>query len=293
MNGLLIVDKPAGWTSHDVVGKLRRVFGERRVGHGGTLDPMATGVLPVFVGRATRAVPFCENDRKEYIAAFRPGIVTDTQDITGTILSRCESLPERQEVLDILPEFTGELIQIPPMYSAVKVQGKKLYELARKGMEVERKPRKITIYSLTAEDWDGSDIMLRVCCSKGTYIRTLCHDIGRRLGCGGCLAGLRRTAAGRFTLDDCVTMEQILSAAEEGRARELLRPVDSLFDCPVVTVTGSDRKRCLNGNPFSCEGLEDGFYRVYDEKGSFLLFGSCSSGVMSTVKSFFETGEGS
>ncbi len=293
MNGILIVDKPTGWTSHDVVGKLRRVLGERRIGHGGTLDPMATGVLPVFVGRATRAVPFCENDRKEYVARFRPGVVTDTQDITGSVLYRSGQLPTRQEVLDILPEFTGEIIQIPPMYSAVKVQGKKLYELARKGMEVERKPRKITIYSLAAEDWNDSDIMLRVLCSKGTYIRTLCHDIGQRLGCGGCLAGLRRTAAGRFTLDDCVTMDQILSAAEEGRVQELLRPVDSLFDCPAITVTGSDRKRCLNGNPFYCEELEDGYYRVYDEKGSFLLFGRCSSGVMSTVKSFFETGEGS
>ncbi|MCR5174512.1 MAG: tRNA pseudouridine(55) synthase TruB [Oscillospiraceae bacterium] len=287
-----MVDKPAGWTSHDVVGKLRRVFGERRVGHGGTLDPMATGVLPVFVGRATRAVPFCENDRKEYVARFRPGIVTDTQDITGTVLSRCEYLPAREEVLAVLPEFTGEIVQLPPMYSAVKVQGKKLYELARKGLEVERKPREITIYSLTAEEWDGSDVMLRVCCSKGTYIRTLCHDIGQRLGCGGCLAELRRTVAGRFTLDDCVTMEQILSAAEQGRAEEFLRTVDSLFDCPSVTVTGSDRKRCLNGNPFSCEGLEDGLYRVYDENGSFLLLGSCASGMMNTVKSFFETGEG-
>ena len=293
MNGLLIVDKPSGWTSHDVVGKLKRVLGERRIGHGGTLDPMATGVLPVFVGRATRAVPFCENDRKEYVARFRPGIVTDTQDITGTVVSRTERMPSRQELLDILPEFTGKVTQIPPMYSAVKVQGKKLYELARKGLEVERKPREITIFSLTAEAWDGSDVILRVCCSKGTYIRTLCHDIGERLGCGGCLAELCRTAAGRFSLADCLTMEEILSAVEQGKAEELLLPVDSLFDCPAVTVAGEDRKRCLNGNPFPCAGLEDGDYRVYDTEGSFLLLGNCTAGTMRTVKSFFEAGEGS
>ena len=292
MSGLLIVDKPSGWTSHDVTGKLRRILGERRIGHGGTLDPMATGVLPVFVGRATRAVPFCENDRKEYVARFRPGLVTDTQDITGNVLSRSDRLPSRQELCDVLPEFTGRITQIPPMYSAVKVQGKKLYELARKGLEVERKPREITVYSLTIDGWDGPDAILRVGCSKGTYIRTLCHDIGQKLGCGGCLAELRRTAAGRFTLDDCVTMERILAAAEQGKADELLLPVDSLFDCPAVTVSGGDRKRCLNGNPFSCEGLEDGEYRVYDENGSFLLLGRCCSGVMSTVKSFFEAGEG-
>ncbi|MBR6951556.1 MAG: tRNA pseudouridine(55) synthase TruB [Oscillospiraceae bacterium] len=291
MNGLLIVDKPAGWTSHDVVGKLRRALGERRVGHGGTLDPMATGVLPVFVGRATRAVPFCENDQKEYVARFRPGIVTDTQDVTGTVLARSTRLPDRREILDVLPEFTGDILQIPPMYSAVKVQGKKLYELARKGMEVERKPRRITIYSLEAEGWDGTDAILRVKCSKGTYIRTLCHDIGRKLGCGGCLAELRRTAAGRFTLDDCLPLEQILAAAEQGRAEELLLPVDRLFDCPSVTVADTDRRRCLNGNPFSCPELKDGYYRVYDGEGSFLLLGNCVSGVMNTVKSFFETGE--
>ena len=293
MNGILIVDKPSGWTSHDVVGKLRRVLGERRIGHGGTLDPMATGVLPVFVGRATRAVPFCENDRKEYVARFRPGVVTDTQDITGTVLSRSDAVPTRQELLAVLPEFTGTVAQIPPMYSAVKVQGKKLYELARKGVEIERKPREITIYSLTAEEWDGTDVILRIRCSKGTYIRTLCHDIGERLGCGGCLAELRRTGAGRFSLTDCVTMEQILSAAEQGKAEELLLPVDSLFDCPAVTVEDESRKRCLNGNPFPCVGLEDGNYRVYDTEGRFLLLGNCTDGTMFTVKSFFEAGEGS
>ena len=292
MNGLLIVDKPAGWTSHDVVGRLRRALGERRIGHGGTLDPMATGVLPVFVGRATRAVPFCENDEKEYVARFRPGVTTDTQDITGSIVARSDRLPDRQELLGVLPEFTGKIVQIPPMYSAVKVQGKKLYELARKGLEVDRKPREITIYALTAEEWDGTDVILRVRCSKGTYIRTLCHDIGQRLGCGGCLAGLRRTAAGRFSLADCVTMDQILEAAEQGKAEELLIPVDSLFDCPAVTVAGGDMKRCLNGNPFSCAGLAYGYYRVYGEDGGFLLLGSCADGTMSTVKSFFEAGDG-
>ena len=293
MTGLLIVDKPAGWTSHDVVGKLRRILGERRIGHGGTLDPMATGVLPVFIGRATRAVPFCENDDKEYLARMRLGIVTDTQDVTGTILSQGGPVPGRQEILDVLPLFTGQISQLPPMYSAVKVQGKKLYELARKGIEVERKPRDITVFSLTAEDWAENDVILRVRCSKGTYVRTLCHDIGQKLGCGGCLAELRRIRAGRFSIDDCVSIEQVIQAAEQGDAGTLLRPLDSLFDCPTLTVRGEDRKRCLNGNPFERKGLADGDYRVYDEHGSFLLLGRCTDGTVSTVRSFFETGEGS
>jgi len=292
LNGILIVDKPAGWTSHDVVGKLRHVFGEKRVGHGGTLDPIATGVLPVFIGRATRAVVFCENAEKEYLALFRTGLVTDTQDITGRTLSESGRKVSEEDILAVLPSFTGTIRQIPPMYSAVKKDGKKLYELARRGIETEREPRTVTVASLTLESWDGRDALLRVVCSKGTYIRTLCHDIGAALGCGGCMASLRRTRAGRFSLEDSVPMEDILAAAEQGTAGDLLRPVDSLFDCPEIVVTGENRKRCLNGREFPAGDLADGLYRVYDASGAFLLLGRCTDGTVTTVRSFFEVGDG-
>ena len=184
-SGILIIDKPAGWTSMDVCAKVRGIFHEKRVGHGGTLDPMATGVLPVFVGQATRGVEFAENGQKEYVAGLRLGQVTDTQDVTGTTLETRPVTADRAALESLLPRFLGEQDQIPPMYSAVKVGGQKLYDLARKGQVVERKPRRITIYELEllAQE-SATDYLLRCRCSKGTYIRTLCHDIGRQLGCG-------------------------------------------------------------------------------------------------------------
>ena len=208
-NGILIVDKPAGWTSQDVAAKLRGVFHERRIGHSGTLDPMATGVLVLFVGRATRAVEFAESDSKEYLAGLRLGLVTNTQDTSGETLETHPVAVTREELDAALDAFRGDISQIPPMYSAIKIGGKKLYELARKGQEVERKPRNITIFELAVEDGSESDWNLRVRCSKGTYVRTLCHDIGQSLGCGGCMSSLRRTRAGRFTLEQAVTMEQL------------------------------------------------------------------------------------
>ena len=195
MNGILLVDKPAGWTSHDVVAKLRGVLGERRMGHSGTLDPMATGLLVVFAGRATRAVSFSENHTKCYEAHLRLGLTTDTQDTTGTVLSRAERAVSRAELEAVLPQFRGDILQVPPMYSALKVDGKKLYEIARRGGEVARKARPITIEELTVLGEADGDYILRVRCSKGTYIRTLCHDIGAALGCGGVMSALRRTAS--------------------------------------------------------------------------------------------------
>ena len=210
MNGIVIVDKPQGWTSQDVTARLRRVFNTRRIGHGGTLDPMATGVLPVFVGRGTRAVEFFEHAEKIYETVLRPGITTDTEDITGTVLTeQAVSLTEEQ-VEAVLPQFRGEILQVPPMYSALKVNGKKLYDLARKGVEVERQPRPITIYELTLLGMDSEGIRLRVHCSKGTYIRTLCKDIGQALGCGGCMASLRRVQAGEYTAEDAVALDALL-----------------------------------------------------------------------------------
>ena len=285
MTGIVIVDKPAGWTSQDVTARLRRVFGTRRIGHGGTLDPMATGVLPVFVGRATRGVEFFEHADKTYEAVLRLGTVTDTQDSTGTVLEKRPVTVTEAEFRDILPKFTGEIAQIPPMYSAIKVDGKKLYELARAGKEIERKPREITIFSLDLLEFTGETAKIRVHCSKGTYIRTLCHDIGAALGCGGCMETLRRTAAGEYTLADSVELDTLLNAE---RPEDYLRDVDTLFrQYPAVTLTEKQTLRCRNGNPFSIS-LPEGRYRAYDSQGTFLMLAKVEGGIMETVKSFFD-----
>ena len=287
MNGIIIIDKPSGWTSHDVVGKLRGVLKEKRIGHGGTLDPMATGGLPVFVGRATRAVQFCENAEKEYTAGFLPGTVTDTQDVTGNVLEKHDTVVTLAELNAVLPRFVGEQEQIPPMYSAVKIGGKKLYELARKGVEVERKPRRITISALSAYE-EGGVLYLDVTCSKGTYIRTLCHDIGAALGCGGCMSSLRRTRAGAFDRADAVSLEYVIEAVSAGRAEDLLRPVDTLFSGrPEMRISESDEKKCRCGGDFKT-GAPDGEYRVYSDSGEFLMLGKARDGRMYTIKSFFE-----
>ena len=227
MTGIIIVNKPEGWTSHDIVAKLRRILGERRIGHGGTLDPMATGVLPVFVGRATRAVEFMENADKEYVAALRLGISTDTQDTTGNVISEKPANVSWEELESVLDRFRGEIEQLPPMYSAIKVDGKKLYEYARKGAEIERKTRKITIHELevVGQREDG-DFLLRVVCSKGTYIRALCSDIGDALGCGGAMSALVRTRAGAYRIETAHAMEDIIAAGPE-KAPEMLMSLES------------------------------------------------------------------
>lgn len=289
-SGILIVDKPEDWTSQDVVAKLRGALHERRAGHGGTLDPMATGVLPVFFGRATRAVEFFEHAEKTYETVLRLGLVTDTQDITGRVLEqRDASSVTEADVRAVLPRFLGPQKQVPPMYSAIKIGGKKLYELARKGQEVERKPRNITIFELAVEDGSGSDWDLRVRCSKGTYVRTLCHDIGQSLGCGGCMSSLRRTRAGRFTLEQAVTMEQILAFAQEHDPAELLMPVDALFaQHPALIVTLGQTEKLKHGAAIRDWHFADGTYRVYSETGEFLLLGTVKGQILTTVKSFFE-----
>jgi tRNA pseudouridine55 synthase len=280
MTGIIIINKPAGWTSHDVVAKLRGILHERRIGHGGTLDPMATGVLPVFVGRATRAVEFIENADKEYVCGIRLGVTTDTQDITGNVLTEIEADVPEGELRKALAGFTGEISQIPPMYSAIKVNGKKLYQLARKGVEVERQPRVITIHDLELLDWDGREGHLRVVCSKGTYIRTLCHDIGEILGCGGVMTSLVRTRVGVYRIEDAAELEDA--------SQDMLIPVDSVFaDLPACCVGESQLKKCLNGAEFKTDA-SDGKYRVYDEDGRFLMLGETKNGIMRTVKSFFE-----
>ena len=285
MNGIVIVDKPQGWTSQDVTARLRRVFNTRRIGHGGTLDPMATGVLPVFVGRATRGVEFFEHAEKVYETVLRLGITTDTEDITGTVLTERDAFVTGSMVEEVLTQFRGEIMQVPPMYSALKVNGQKLYDLARKGKEVERQPRPITIHELTLLGMEADGIRLRVHCSKGTYIRTLCKDIGEALGCGGCMAALRRVEAGEYTAAEAVPLQQLL---ETENPEQYLRPVDSMFrNYPQVTLTPNQEKRCRNGNSFSMP-LEDGTYRAYGQNGEFLMLAKMENGVMSTIKSFFE-----
>lgn len=288
MNGILLVDKPPDFTSHDVVAKLRGMLHERRIGHSGTLDPMATGLLVVFVGRATRAVEFTESDEKEYIAGIRTGLATDTQDISGTVLSSCGHRPAREEFAAALPAFLGEQQQIPPMYSAIKIGGKKLCDLARKGIEVERRPRTITIHALELLGENNGDFLLRVACSKGTYVRTLADDIGRKLGTGAALSSLRRTRAGAFSVENAHTLAEIQAFADRGEAQSLLLAVDSLFDeFPAVTLSAEQRKKCLVGAkfPFSAE---DGDYRVYGPDGDFLMLGRIEAGEVRTIKSFFE-----
>ena len=285
MNGIVIVDKPQEWTSQDVTARLRRVFNTRRIGHGGTLDPMATGVLPVFVGRATRGVEFFEHAEKAYEAVLLLGRTTDTEDVFGTTLEEREVAISEQEFLDILPKFRGKIQQVPPMYSALKVNGQKLCDLARKGKEVERQPREIEIFELNCLEFNGTTARLRVRCSKGTYIRTLCKDIGEALGCGGCMQELRRVQAGEYTIAEAIPLQELLDTQE---AEKYLRGVDTMFrNHPEVTLTPNQEKRCRCGNSFSVK-LEDGTYRAYSQGGEFLMLAKVEAGVMTTVKSFFE-----
>lgn len=293
MNGILLVDKAEGWTSNDVVQKLRGILHERRIGHAGTLDPLATGLLTVFVGRATRAVSFAEGDRKRYEAAFRPGLVTDTQDITGTPIGEpafvsAEKLALSAQFRETLESFRGEQKQIPPMYSAVKVNGQRLYKMARKGENIERMPRDITIYDIRMTGCTEMDILLDITCSKGTYIRTLCHDLGEKLGCGGCMSALRRTEAGRF----CITEAKTLSQIQDGDYT--LLPVDSLFaEFPAYRVNSWEEQRIRNGGGFHTS-MAEGIWRLYaagedgsEENGEFLALARAERGELSIIKSFY------
>ena len=289
MNGILLIDKPAGWTSMDVCAKLRGALRVRRVGHSGTLDPMATGLLVVFLGRATRAVQFAENHRKTYEALLRPGIVTDTQDTSGTVLRSAPAHVTDAALQAVLPRFRGTIPQLPPMYSALKRDGQKLCDLARKGREVERQPRPVTIYALEQTGrMENGDIALHVECSKGTYIRTLCHDIGAALGCGAAMSALRRTRCGDYDVADAHTLGEVLDAAAAGTAEELLLPVETVFSgLPDAALTAAQEKAVRNGRAFTCR-LPEGQYRLFGENGAFLALGEVRGGSMRGVKSFFE-----
>ena len=269
MNGILLIDKPVGWTSSDVVAKLRGILRERRIGHSGTLDPMATGLLVVFVGRATRAVAFAENHEKRYLASLRLGLSTDTQDITGNPVGGEPRAVSDDELEQALDAFRGDLLQVPPMYSAIKKKKKKLYELRYLGRE-------------------GEDVLLDVRCSKGTYIRTLCHDLGEKLGCGGCMSALRRLQAGCFLLENAFTLDQVQAAADRGEAESLLLPVDSLFaEYPALAVDAGGERRIRSGAVLSVSA-EDGTFRAFGPEGAFLALASVRNGELRCIKSFFE-----
>ena len=294
MDGIINVYKERGFTSHDVVAKLRGILKQKKIGHTGTLDPEAEGVLPVCLGKATKVCDLLTDKDKTYEAVMKLGIVTDTQDMTGTVLE--EKIPfetenrvyseEEKKVLigDAVMSFLGEYSQIPPMYSALKVNGKKLYELAREGKEVERKPRLVTIFALTIEEIDlaNNEVKMTVSCSKGTYIRTLCHDIGEKLGCGACMKSLKRTKVERFLIEDSYTLGQIEELTKSGSIEEKLLPVDMVFaGHPMVVVNESGSKLIYNGNHFYPKHIEEaasderikdytGNIRVYDWNRTFI-----------------------
>lgn len=249
MNGIIIVNKEAGYTSHDVVAKLRGICGQRKIGHTGTLDPEATGVLPVCLGSGTKLCDMLTDRDKEYVACLRLGVETDTQDMTGTVLREMPVTVSAAEAADVCMSFLGEYDQIPPMYSALKVDGKKLYELARAGKEVERKARRVKILELELLELELPFVSFRVVCSKGTYIRSLCADIGQKLGCGGAMQSLRRTAVGQFRLQDALTLGELQQLKEEGRLEKAVLPVDSVFAaCPALHVTAETAGLLENGN---------------------------------------------
>ncbi len=250
MNGILVIDKPKEFTSFDVIAVVRRITGQRKAGHTGTLDPNATGVLPVLLGSATKVQDLILNHNKTYEAKFSLGLTTDTLDIWGEVVSRCVSHHKKADLIEILPVFTGEIEQIPPMFSAVQKNGQRLYDLARKGIEVEREARKVTVYRLELLNFDEEtqEGRLLVECSKGTYIRTIIDDIGKRLGCGAVMTELRRTEACGFSLEDSITLDKAKQLAQSGELRKYVRSVESMFaQCGYVAVTDAQAKRFSNG----------------------------------------------
>ena len=277
MDGIICVYKPNGYTSFDIIAIMRKLFNTKKIGHSGTLDPIAEGVLPVFVGAATKAVDYCPVHDKEYRAAFKIGLTTDTQDITGRVLTEVPSatpcyvpLPRLKEAVN---RFVGEIEQVPPMYSAIKVGGKKLYELARKGQEVERQSRKITVHSIDIEEFNGNEGVLKVHCSKGTYIRTIIHDIGQELGFGAVMTALQRTKSNGFTLDDCYTLEHLREVHEQNSENlsALLSPIGELFDNVYPKASLNEHQTqlfrngvVLNADLVKFDKVYDGLYSLYD-----------------------------
>lgn len=280
MTGILLIDKPADFTSFDVVAVARRLLKIKKVGHTGTLDPMATGVLPLLVGKATRAADILPRSDKAYIAEMQFGITTDTFDITGKILTTCKASITEQQIVDLLPKYTGSITQTPPMYSAVKVDGVRLYKLARQGTEIQPPTRKITIYELKLLKFNPEEFVATfyIHCSKGTYIRSLCSDMGKDLGCGAALSSLRRTMASGFSIENCISLEEAKALAQKGELSNKILPIDKAFEAyPPVNVTKGQALRFLNGGALSLSRLtlpqKGDSFRVYSQTGDFLGIG--------------------
>lgn len=294
MTGIILIDKPKDITSFGAVARVRRICGEKKCGHTGTLDPMATGLLTVMLGGATRFSELLPSHDKAYRAEFRLGTVTDTLDITGKVLETRPVSANAAQVAAALAEFVGEIEQLPPMYSAVSVNGKRLYDLARQGVVVEREPRRVTVYSaeiLEANESAG-EYAVSVECSSGTYIRTLISDLGEKLGCGAVLTELRRTAANGFKIDSAVTLESLSQAAESGELDRLIIPVDrALEEYPIITVSAAQARRFGNGGELSLERLKYprtlGLFRIYDPAGAFMGLGEIGDGDSLKVKRVF------
>ncbi len=278
MNGILCVNKPQDFTSFDVVAKLRGILHTKHLGHGGTLDPMATGVLPVFIGNAARACDIMPDNTKSYRAGFRLGTVSDTQDIWGNCSEKSDAPVSENDILSIIPQFTGKIMQLPPMYSAVQVNGQRLYDLARKGIEVERTPREIEILNLTLSGYNAEkrEGILEITCSKGTYIRTIISDMGDTLGCGGIMTSLIRTNSCGFTLDDCFTFEQIQSASDENRIEQLILPIERVFEnLPKLRLGEAQTRMYKNGVKLDLSKLrnirpDSDCYAVFGFDGGFI-----------------------
>lgn len=290
LDGLININKCIGITSHDVVYRLRKLFDIKKIGHTGTLDPDASGVLPMCIGRATRIAEFCTSKNKEYRAVLRLGVVTNTQDISGEVLEQNEVVFDEAKIRAAAERFVGDINQIPPMYSAIKVGGKKLYELAREGVTIEREPRRVRIDDIEFLSFspDKNEAEMYVKCSKGTYIRTLCHDIGAALGCGGCMSALERTASGKFRIEDSYTLEEVESMYADGNT-DFLIPVDKVLEeYDSVVLAEPNAKRLVHGIHPIVYGLREGSrYRVYDEYGAFLSLARVTDGELVGEKNFF------
>ena len=297
MNGVIVIDKPAGFTSFDVIAVVRKLTNQRKTGHTGTLDPNATGVLPVLLGSATKAQDIIPNHDKEYTARFKLGIVTDTLDIWGQIKGESDKRASVEDIKALLPRFTGNITQIPPMFSAIKQNGKRLYDLAREGKEVEREPRAVTLYELELTDFDeeNQEGELKIACSKGTYVRTIIDDLGRALGTGAVMTALRRTSACGYTLSDSISLDELKALSESGRIGERLRTVESLFESyPALNVSEKQAVRFKNGGALDIsrtslrnkEIPDQAVFRVRDNGGAFLGLGITSGALLKIFKLF-------
>lgn len=299
MDGIIIIDKPEDFTSFDVVAKMRRLLGTRKVGHAGTLDPMATGVLPIFVGRATKCCDILPDQNKRYTATFELGYTTDTLDSTGRVLTRTPVQSNKADLLAALDSFRGEIMQLPPMFSAIQINGHRLYDLARQGVEIEREKRPVTIshLELLQSDESAHRYVIDVACSKGTYIRTLCADIGETLGCGATMTALRRTRAAGFDLEDSLTLEQAEQLAQQGKLSERLLPIERVFqELPALTLCAAQERMYRNGVRLDLKRLDgmqalgdwSGDLRIYAESGTFLgiSYADREQGLLQTRKLF-------